>query len=683
MNAVLQALLALPSFAADLASPALAAAAAAASRNRCHAPGSLHNTNTLEGFRGADRAALLRAAAEQIWADIQSGAAEDRPSLLLRFLLLSFADLKKWCFYYWFAFPALALPTPAVAAGPPVPASQAFSPDEAATVAVACEEWRSGGADAAVPCSSDLLEEPSSSLQTPGTEPAFLLHISPGRSVAAKPLRAWESLRAEAGQVLLVFYDPCNLPANPGWPLRNILVLAAARWHLSTLRVMCYRERKGRISLEHCPIFTIRIAAPTGWGLGQPCPDAVGWSRNERGKSGPSFMDLAHQMDPIRLATEAADLNLKLMKWRLLPSLQVERLAATRCLLIGAGTLGCQVARGLLAWGVRKITLVDYGKVSMSNPLRQSLFTLEDCLNGGRPKAEAAADSLRKIFPGAEARGVQLAIPMPGHPVREQDAAGVANDCKRLVELVKDADIVFLLTDTRESRWLPTLLCAASNKVALTAALGFDTYLVMRHGPGPGKAYGATLEGSTLSTQKGPAPEVAQQEAGSQRLGCYFCNDVVAPQDSMANRTLDQQCTVTRPGLAPIAGALVVEFAIGILHHPLGIHAPADMALAVTASTELPLGILPHQIRGFLSHFAQLVVKGHAFDKCTACSRHVVAEYLKYKEEFLLQVFNHPMYLEDLTGLTALMKATQNVSITWDEDDEEVYIEGLDQVVEV
>eukprot|EP00850_Spirogloea_muscicola_P009336 SM000052S17728 [mRNA] locus=s52:323003:328039:- [translate_table: standard] len=635
------------------------AAAAAASRNRCRAPGSLHNTNTLEGFRGADRAALLRAAAEQIWADIQSGAAEDRPSLLLRFLLLSFADLKKWGFYYWFAFPALALPTPAMAAGPPVPASQAFSADEAAAVAVACEEWRSGGADAAVPCSSDLLEEPSSSLQTPETEPAFLLHISPGGSVAAKPLRAWESLKAEAGQVLLVFYDPCNLPANPGWPLRNILVLAAARWHLGTLRVMCYRERKGRISLEHCPIFTIRIAAPTGWGLGQPCPDAVGWSRNERGKSGPSFMDLAHQMDPIRLATEAADLNLKLMKWRLLPSLQVERLAATRCLLIGAGTLGCQVARGLLAWGVRKITLVDYGKVSMSNPLRQSLFTLEDCLNGGRPKAEAAADSLRKIFPGAEATGVQLAIPMPGHPVREQDAASVASDCKRLVGLVEDADIVFLLTDTRESRWLPTLLCAASNKVTLTAALGFDTYLVMRHGPGPGEAHGATLAGATLSRQTGPAPE------------------------SMANRTLDQQCTVTRPGLSPIAGALVVEFAIGILHHPLGIHAPADTTLAVTASTELPLGILPHQIRGFLSHFAQLVVKGHAFDKCTACSSHVVAEYLKHKEEFLLHVFNHPMYLEDLTGLTALMKATQDVSITWEEDDEDVDIEEIDQVVEV
>ena len=38
--------------------------------------------------------------------------------------------------------------------------------------------------------------------------------------------------------------------------------------------------------------------------------------------------------------------------------------------------------------------------MSYSNPARQSLFQFDDCCNGGKPKAEAAAEQLKKIFPG-------------------------------------------------------------------------------------------------------------------------------------------------------------------------------------------------------------------------------------------------------------------------------------------
>lgn len=51
---------------------------------------------------------------------------------------------------------------------------------------------------------------------------------------------------------------------------------------------------------------------------------------------------------PARLAESAVDLNLKLMRWRLMPELNLGTIKDTRCLLLGAGTLGCNVARGLL-----------------------------------------------------------------------------------------------------------------------------------------------------------------------------------------------------------------------------------------------------------------------------------------------------------------------------------------------
>jgi hypothetical protein len=46
-------------------------------------------------------------------------------------------------------------------------------------------------------------------------------------------------------------------------------------------------------------------------------------------------VDVSPLMSPVQLAEQAVDLNLKLMRWRAAPGLDIDRMAATRCLLLG------------------------------------------------------------------------------------------------------------------------------------------------------------------------------------------------------------------------------------------------------------------------------------------------------------------------------------------------------------
>lgn len=68
-------------------------------------------------------------------------------------------------------------------------------------------------------------------------------------------------------------------------------------------------------------------------------------------------------------------------------------------------------------------------------------------------------------------------------------------------------------------------------QITITAALGFDSFLVMRHGPGP---FRITHDVKTEAVN-GLSADMdnlgLNNRDGGQRLGCYFCNDVVAPTD--------------------------------------------------------------------------------------------------------------------------------------------------------
>lgn len=86
---------------------------------------------------------------------------------------------------------------------------------------------------------------------------------------------------------------------------------------------------------------------------------------------------------------------------------------------------------------------------------------------------------------------------------------------RRLEELIAKSDVVFFLLDSREARWLPTVLCAAMNKIAINAALGFDSFTVQRHG--------------TRNSSSPSSPDFDAKDLTGSDLGCYFCNDVTQP----------------------------------------------------------------------------------------------------------------------------------------------------------
>ncbi|KAK6639805.1 hypothetical protein RUM43_008080 [Polyplax serrata] len=581
--------------------------------NRIFGVGLIINKNTIEGFKEENKIEILKNEGKEMMKVIKEEALNN-PSLLARFYMLTYANLKSYQYYYWFAFPAPTFLSYTNLAGPQN-VKEVLSDEQQKDL---CEKY------------SELDSH---------NKGYFFIHVNKEGielvTVAEGIMRLENNTRW-----ILGFSDTSN-SEFPSWPLRNFLALVT--YHCpdfvkTPLQIVCLRLHfsAGTWTMSDSLTFTIEVNVKQNpWTE----DNWVGWEKNEKQKLGPQVANMKHHMDPLSLAETSVDLNLKLMKWQILPNLNLDVVKRSKCLLFGAGTLGCVVARHLMSWGVRHVTFVDCGTISHSNPVRQFLYKFEDV---GKSKAETAAAAVREIAPGMVSSGFSFTVPMPGHPVGDSLIESTRRNVKQLEELIEDHDVTFLLMDSRESRWLPTLVASAKGKLAINAALGFDSYLVMRHGVRRELPSGEKK--SNISTYK---------LLPGDKLGCYFCNDVTAPGNSFKGRTLDQQCTVTRPGVSGLAGALAVELFVSILQHSLRELAPAETDPESTA-TGSQLGIVPHSIRGFISHYSTLLPAVEAFSSCVACSEKVISKYRETGFDFVLKALESKAYLEDLCGLTEL-----------------------------
>lgn len=303
----------------------------------------IKNVNTIEEYRNMDRSQTLHRAGQmvnivnitsclehtnknlKIWDAIHDGTIFSCPSLLCSFVIVSFADLKKYKFHYWFAFPAIHSDPQWV---PVQSADQEYYSHESQDVD------KLNGARLSPQESTELVEAVQTwSYQVDQRQRGFFLargtrHNSgnlPPHNAETKssqqetsnsnwqiaPLSEYEKGFFEnvaAENCYICFSDPSNYEQSPGWMLRNLLVLIKQRWGLRRVQILRYRDvqtkrdqaRSTVIQLELISKGETQIPKSPKAQESLPLPKITGWERNLAGKLSGRIVNLTEYMDPKR-----------------------------------------------------------------------------------------------------------------------------------------------------------------------------------------------------------------------------------------------------------------------------------------------------------------------------------------------------------------------------------------------
>jgi len=245
----------------------------------------------------------------QIWDAINDGTIFSCPSLLASFIILSFADLKKYRFYYWFGFPAIHsdpawVPVDSAAStlesrqseNPDMPGAEYLSSRDSAALVDAVQTWSYGVDD---------------------RQRGFFLARKQPKTLDQSAHSNWQVASLSeyengffTGTPLehryVCFADPSNYENAPGWMLRNLLVLVKQRWGLDRVQILRYRDVQSkrdqgrsaviRLESKSDPASSTTKAHQT---VGQ-LPKITGWERNPTGKLSGRIVSLTEYMDPTR-----------------------------------------------------------------------------------------------------------------------------------------------------------------------------------------------------------------------------------------------------------------------------------------------------------------------------------------------------------------------------------------------
>jgi molybdopterin-synthase adenylyltransferase len=178
--------------------------------------------------------------------------------------------------------------------------------------------------------------------------------------------------------------------------------------------VSAVAEAQGADAAEVADV--VGFLAESGWteDAGAPAPDVLSGrelERYERSVQFQSWIDTAPRSSRYELQA---------------------RLKKARVTVLGVGGIGSAVAASLTASGVGRLHCVDFDVVELGNLNRQLLYTEADV---GRPKAEVAAERLRRLNSDVLVSGADLLLSSPG------DVAGA----------VRGSDVFVLSADSPEA----------------------------------------------------------------------------------------------------------------------------------------------------------------------------------------------------------------------------------------
>ena len=242
----------------------------------------------------------------QVWEAILDGTIYSCPSLLSSFSVISFADLKKYKFTYWFAFPALHSDPPwrlDTSSSDTRPVHLTSS--ETTALVDKVQTWRYG-VDARQHgfFLAKRVWVPPHNASTEMVNLDFTWEVS---SLAGFEAGFFDGVNPE--DRFVTFVDPSTYPQSPGWMLRNLLVLVRQRWKLDKVQVLCYRDVQSRRDEARSIILQLRSAGSSAAGdqrsmddrpKSPQMPKITGWERNKDGKLASKVANLAEYLDPRR-----------------------------------------------------------------------------------------------------------------------------------------------------------------------------------------------------------------------------------------------------------------------------------------------------------------------------------------------------------------------------------------------